>query len=427
MAPRTRHKTARPIRVLTDLTADPRNANRGTARGRDALDRSLREFGPARSIVIDRTGTIIAGHKTVERATRLGIPLRVVQTDGRHLIAVQRRDLDLARDPRARELALADNRVGELDLEWDIAMLQRLQADGLDLSAWWSAEEFAALMDQHQGPGKTDENAVIAPGATDIQVGDLFILGRHRLLCGDATSATDVARVLDGRRPLLMTTDPPYGVRYAPERRHAYAPGQRTAVGRVLNDDRVDWTAAYAGFPGSIAYVWHAGLFAGTVADNLSTVGFTLRSQIIWRKQHFALSRASYHWQHEPCWYAVREGHRSAWRGDRTQTTVWDVPNLNAFGGDRTADNAVTGHATQKPVALFEIPIKNHTTLDDGVYDPFCGSGTAIIAAEKSGRSCTALDLDPQYVQVAVSRWERYTGLRAERFPAARRARSRRS
>ena len=138
-------KSRRRILDLVDLRSDPHNANRGTDRGRAALARSLRDYGAGRAVLIDRHGTIIAGNKTVEQAKRLNIPLRVVKTDGEHLIAVQRDDLDLATDPRAQALAIADNRVGELDLEWDVDMLKQLQADGLDLSAFWTDDEFATL------------------------------------------------------------------------------------------------------------------------------------------------------------------------------------------------------------------------------------------------------------------------------------------
>lgn len=406
------HKRSAP--TLTDLSRDPLNANRGTDRGREALEQSLVRYGAGRSVLVDRHGRVIAGNKTVERAKALNIPLRVVRTDGRHLIAVQRDDLDLTTDPRARALAIADNRVGELDLEWDLDVLKQLRADGLDLTAFWTDEEFAALLgDAHTR--LEDENAVVAPGPTNIQPGDLFALGRHRLLCGDATSSDDVRRALGGLSPTLMTTDPPYGVSYDPAWRHRAMPGQRTAVGRVANDEQADWSDAYQRFPGNVAYVWHAGLKAGTVAASLEASNFQIRSQIIWRKQHFALSRGHYHWGHEPAWYAVRKGATGVWRGDRTQTTVWDVENLNPMGGQRSGENAVTGHGTQKPVRLFVIPILNHTVPGDAIYDPFCGSGTALIAAEKTGRTCIALDVDPVYVQVAVSRWEVFTGQRARR------------
>lgn len=404
------------IRSLSDLIPDPQNANRGTARGREALAKSLQEYGPGRGVLFDRRGTIIAGNKTVEAAKRLNIPLRVVKTDGDVLVAVQRVDLDLATDTRAKQLAIADNRVGEIDLEWDVDMLKRLQAEGLDMSAFWTPEEFATLLAE-PAAGLTDENSVVEPAATDIVRGDLFALGPHRLLCGDATSASDVARLLDGATPNLMATDPPYGVDYDPAWRHRANPKQRTTVGRVLNDDCATWLPAWELFPGSITYVWHAALKAAIVAADLEAAGFSIRSQIIWQKQHFALSRGDYHWAHEPAWYAVRG--KGRWLGDRRQTTVWEVPNLNAIGGGRTADDAPTGHSTQKPVRLFEIPIINHTLPGDAVYDPFVGSGTMVIAAQKTGRIAYALDLDPRYVQATVTRWEQFTGQRAKRLGRA--------
>ena len=230
------------------------------------------------------------------------------------------------------------------------------------------------------------------------------------MLCGDATASADVARVLAGETPRLLVSDPPYGVDYTPAWRHAVYPGQRTAVGRVVNDDRADWTDAWRLFTGDVAYVFHAGLRAATVAASLEAAGFELRSQIIWVKQQFALSRGHYHWGHEPAWYAVRRGATARWCGDRQQSTVWEVPNLNPVGGLREGENAPTGHGTQKPVRLVEIPLLNHTQPGETLFDPFCGSGTALIAAEKTGRRCVALEIDPQYVQVAVSRWEAFTG-----------------
>jgi DNA modification methylase len=411
MAPSSR--PARRVRALHDLTLQTRPANRGTPRGREALAASLQTYGAGRAVLIDRHGQVIAGNKVVEAAQRLGLSLRVIATDGTHLIAVQREDLDLATDAHAQALAVADNRVGELDLEWDPGVLQQLLADGVDLSAFWTPEEFAAIF-AAPTTGLVDENTVVAPRPTDIRVGDLFRLGAHRLLCGDATTADAVTRLLEGAVPTVMTTDPPYGVQYDPAWRHRVAPDQRTAVGRVLNDDRASWAAAWRLYPGPIAYVWHAGLHAATVATDLDAAGFTLRTQIIWHKQHFALSRGDYHWAHEPAWYAVRG--RGRWCGDRRQTTVWEVPNLNPMGGTRSGANAVTGHATQKPVRLFEIPLLNHTQPGEVVYDPFVGSGTALIAAEKLGRVCYALDLDPRYVQAAIDRWEAFTGRVAQRI-----------
>ena len=185
----SKKKIPSPIQNVADLRPDPCNANLGTERGVAALARSLEAYGAGRAVLIDRHGVVIAGNKTVEQARRLNLPLHVVKTDGQHLIAVQREDLDLRRDPRARALAVADNRVGELDLEWNVEMLKHLREDGLDLSAFWTDVEFANLFDEAAG-GLTDDDLAVEPAATNIARGDLFVLGKHRLLCGDATSTS---------------------------------------------------------------------------------------------------------------------------------------------------------------------------------------------------------------------------------------------
>ena len=401
------------VTSLDDLTVDRRNPNQGTSRGQSALAESLEQHGAARSIVVDRHGHIVSGNKVAAAARTLKLPVQVVRTTGDQLVIVQRADLDLSCDPKARALALADNRTAELNLEWDPELLRAFADEGVTLEPWWTPEELEQLCGHGLGTGHTADDAVVEPPPSTIQRGDLFALGEHRLLCGDATDRGDVTRVLNGLTPILMTTDPPYGVEYDPRWRAAVQPQAHTAVGAVANDDRCEWRDAYALFPGAVSYVWHAGVHAAEVAWSLRGCGFQIRAQIVWAKQHFAFSRGHYHWQHEPCWYAVREGHAASWRGSRTQTTVWQVPNLNPHGGHRDGEDAVTGHSTQKPVRLFEIPILNHTRRGDGLYDPFCGSGTAIIAAEKTGRRCMALDIDPQYVQATIQRWEAFTGHRA--------------
>lgn len=228
---------------------------------------------------------------------------------------------------------------------------------------------------------------------------------RHRLLCGDATDAKDVARAMDGEVPNLMVTDPPYGVNYDPEWREAATGFAAQRKGKVTNDDRVDWSEAWRLFPGDVAYVWHAGKYAAEVAQTLE--GFEVRSHIVWRKATFALSRGHYHWMHEPCWYMVREGKTASWIGDRKQTTVWDVKQVGGFGGNEEGEDAAQAHGTQKPVECMARPVRNH---DGDVYDPFVGSGTTIIACEQLERRCFAIDIDPAYVQVALERWQKFTG-----------------
>ena len=182
--------------------------------------------------------------------------------------------------------------------------------------------------------GLTDpDDAPEAPADPVSRLGDVWILGAHRLVCGDATSAADVARALNGVAPTLMVSDPPYGVDYDPSWRARAGvnlnPGK---LGKVDNDDQADWSAAWALFPGDVAYVWHAGKFAATVQASLESCEFEVRSQIIWAKDRFALSRGDYHWQHEPCWYAVRRNARGGWSGDRSQSTLWTIPSREDQG-----------------------------------------------------------------------------------------------
>jgi hypothetical protein len=177
------------------------------------------------------------------------------------------------------------------------------------------------------------------------RLGDIWLLGNHRVGCGDSTSAADVAPVLARSEPHLMITDPPYGVSYQPAwRARRNRSNGKLARGVVLNDDRADWREAYALFPGDVAYVWHGSLHGDVVAADLAACGLQLRAQIIWVKQHFTLSRGDYHWKHETCWYAVREGKGSHWSGDRTQTTVWEIANNNpsaTSSASRVGDTAL--------------------------------------------------------------------------------------
>jgi DNA modification methylase len=212
-----------------------------------------------------------------------------------------------------------------------------------------------------------------------------------------------VAKALDGAAPHLMATDPPYGVEYDPGWRNRAGLGTTRRTGRVENDDRADWREAWALFPGGVAYVWHGALHAATVAESLEACGFGIRAQIVWAKDRLVLGRGHYHWQHEPCWYAVKgAGH---WSGGRKQTTLWRIAGRG--------QDAETAHGTQKPVECMRRPIENNSSPGQAVYEPFCGSGTTVIAAEMSGRACHAVELSPAYVDVAVRRWQDFTGQQA--------------
>ncbi len=200
-----------------------------------------------------------------------------------------------------------------------------------------------------------------------------------------------------------MVTDQPYGVSYDPAWRNEAGVSATSRTGTVRNDDRCDWREAWALFPGDVAYVWHAGIHGRTVADSLEVCGFGIRAQLIWVKNRFVLSRGHYHWQHEPCFYAVHRGGESRWQGARDQSTVWQI----ASRGD---DDDATVHGTQKPIECMLRPILNNSARGGAVYEPFAGSGTTIIAAEKSGRRCFGMEIEPRYCDVTVERWQKFSG-----------------
>jgi DNA modification methylase len=375
------------------LIPHARNARTHSAEQVDQIAASIREWGWTNPVLVTEEGTIIAGHGRVLGAKKLGlIEAPVMVAAGWSKAQIQ-------------AYALADNKLA-LNAGWDDALL-KLELDelselGFDLDlTGFSADEIAALGSELV-EGLTDPDKAPEPPVEPISLpGDLWILRSHRLLCGDSTVQSDVENVLGGIRPHLMVTDPPYGVDYDPAwRATAGLKQNKQRLGKVANDDRADWREAWALFPGSVGYVWHAGRHASTVQESLAAAGFDVRAQIIWAKDRFALSRGHYHWQHEPCWYAVRQGSAN-WTGDRKQSTLWQIPSREGPGFE---------HGTQKPVECMKRPIENNSAPGQAVYEPFCGSGTTIMAAEMTGRVCHAIELLPQYVDVAVQRWQAFTG-----------------
>jgi len=305
-------------------------------------------------------------------------------------------------EEQRREFIIKDNvGFGEWDYdqlanEWDAEDLTKW---GMDLPA-----DFGADLNE----GLTDPDEVPEVPETPITVlGDVWIMGKHRIVCGDSTDADTVAKCLNGVEPHLMVTDPPYGVEYDADWRvkaGVNPDNGGTAVGKVANDDRADWTEAWALFPGDVAYVWHAGTHSPVVAQSLASCNFERRALIIWAKSNFPMGRGHYHHKHEPCWYVVKKGGTGHWSGDRKQTTLWEIDSPR---------KSETGHSTQKPVECMKRPIENNSSPGQAIYEPFSGSGTTIIAGEMTGRSIHAIELSPAYVDVAVKRWQDFTGEKA--------------
>jgi DNA modification methylase len=339
----------------------------------------------------------IAFKKASEGNVVLGGNMRLRACIAAGLKEVPAIDLTGFTDAQQREFVIKDN-VGYGEWEWDKIIADWPEAEewGLDIPEWAEVKPEAGE-DDYEIPDEIQ---------TDIVLGDLFEIGPHRLVCGSSTEADVVAKVLNGKEPYLMVTDPPYGVSYDPmwRKEHNETKGfaaKTKQTGKVQNDNQADWSEAWSLSPSKVVYVWHSGIHGATVSDSLIKNKFLLRAQIIWNKQFGVFGRGDYHWQHEPCWYAVKEGNKGNWAGDRKQTTVWDIKGFNPNGNDLQKKEAKTGHGTQKPVECMARPIKNH---DGDVYDPFLGSGTTMVAAHQLNRKCYGIEIDPKYCQVIVDR-----------------------
>jgi DNA modification methylase len=373
------------------LIPSARNARTHSATQVAEIAGSIRTFGFTNPLLVGENADIVAGHGRLAAARLLGL-IEVPVIPLRGLNEVER-----------RLLMLADNRIA-LNAGWDAEMLKLELTDlskiGADLKILgFSEQELSVALGGSAGLVHEDEVPGLGTSAVSRQ-GDIWLLGPHRVGCGDCTDAAAVSAVLGGALPQLMVTDPPYGVEYDPEWRHRLGINKSEKRGKIANDERADWTAAWRLFPGDVAYVWHAALHAGTVAASLIAADFTIRSQIIWAKERLVMGRGDYHWQHEPCWYAVRK--RGNWSGDRKQTTLWNI----ATGGQ----DAETEHATQKPVECMRRPMLNNSSPGHAIYEPFLGSGTTLIAAHSAGRVCLAIEIDPLFVDLAIRRWRTFTG-----------------
>lgn len=349
--------------------------------------------------LVDGKYWVYAGNQRVQAAKKLGmkeIPCSVVE--------------NLPDDVMRKRIILDNKTFGEFDLdilanEWDYDILLEAGFNDKELANFGEIEDL----------GSTEEDTeVLAPPKDPIsKTGDLYQLGPHRLLCGDSTLPDDVNKVLDGAEPILMVTDPPYGVNYdaswRKDKLNIHGKKQNIRKGIVLNDNVNDWRIAYSLFPGNILYIWHASLFTHKVAQNIEDCNFDLKNLIIWNKHAFSLSRGDYHWKHEPCWYAIRKNQQHNWQGSRKESTIWDIDSLQETGRKDCAEDS-TGHSTQKPLECMARPIRNNSAKGEGVYDPFLGSGTTLIAAEQLGRICYGIEIDPAYCDVIVKRYIKFIG-----------------
>lgn len=377
---------------LIPYVNNPRN-NDGAV---DAVASSIKNFGFKVPIVIDKNKEIINGHTRLKAAKKLGLKeVPVIVAD------------DLT-EAEVKAFRLADNKVAEI-AEWDQGLLGLELAELGDLDLDFEMGDFGfELEDLDLG----DEDEIIEdeydeelPEEPTTKLGQVFKLGRHRLMCGDSTSSEDVKKLMDGKLADLLLTDPPYNVNYE---------GGTKDKLTISNDNLQDQefrellVGAFKSAdenmkPGAVFYIWHADTegynFRGACLD----VGWKVRQCLIWNKNAMVMGRQDYQWKHEPCLYGWKEGAGHLWASDRKQTTVinFDKPMRSTI------------HPTMKPIALFDYQIKNNTKGGDIVLDLFGGSGTSIMACEQNGRICYTMELDPRYCDAIINRWEEFTGEKA--------------
>jgi DNA modification methylase len=361
---------------------------------------SITRFGIVDPIIVnsnkDRKNIIIGGHQRVKVALEMGID------------SVPCHFIDLTRD-KERELNV---RLNKNTGEWDWSILAT-EFDVEELTEWGFSEDEFSFPDPTPVEGLTDEDAVPEVEESITKPGDLWILGEHRVLCGDATISTDVEKLMDGQKADMVFTDPPWNVNYgAVDKNNAQGYKPRT----ILNDQME--TGAFKDFMSSAfammalasrsgcpTYVVMSAQEWGNLMLELHENGYHWSSTIIWNKDHLVLSRKDYHTKYEPIWYGWKEGDaRLCPVEDRKQSDVWDV--------DRPTKSEL--HPTTKPIELVERAISNSSNVDGLVIDTFLGSGSTLIACEKTGRKCYGMELDPHYCDVIVKRWEEYTGKKAE-------------
>lgn len=358
---------------------------------------SIKEFGFTNPVLIDADNGIIAGHGRLMAAQKLGLD---------NVPCIRLTDLTPA---QLKAYVIADNKLA-LNAGWNDELL-RLELDALkemdfDLGLTGFSQEELDAMFPKVVDALTDEDAVPEqPAIPKTVLGDIWLLGDHRVMCGDSTSIDEVEKLMDGQLADMWLTDPPYNVAYEGKTKDAL-----TIQNDKMSDDqfrqflRDSFVVADAVMKkGAVFYIWHADSEGYNFRGACKDAGWTVRQCLIWKKQTMVMGRQDYHWKHEPCLYGWKDGASHLWASDRKQTTILEF--------DRPSRNAE--HPTMKPVELFEYQILNNTKGSDIVLDSFGGSGTTAIACEKTGRKARLMELDPKYCDVIVKRWQDFTGKKA--------------
>ena len=378
---------------IKDLKSDHKNARKRTDRSAKLIAESLQRYGAARSIVIDEDNRILAGNGTIEGAKAAGIQnIRVIETDGTEIIAVKRTGLS---EDEKIGLALADNRTSDLS-DWDKDMLQQLSAEH-DLAPWFDADDLAEILgeaEQLPAEGLTDADDVPeAPEEPVTKLGDLWVLGDHRLLCGDSTDVLAVERLMDGGKADMVFTDPPYGMNLDTDyTKMAETKVQSKKYRPVIGDDEAfDASALIAMFPDAQEQFWWGGDW---YYETLPRGG----SWIVWDKRNEASD-------------GLTGNHfEMLWSQNKHRRYI-----IRHLWSGFTARNKDTKrvHPTEKPVEVLSNVLENYSKTNWTITDLFGGSGSTLIACEKTGRHARLMELDPRYCDVIIKRWEDFTGKKA--------------
>ena len=370
---------------------------------------SIKEFGFTNPILLDKENVIIAGHGRMLAAQRLGLSeVPCIRLD--HLTEAQK-----------KAYIIADNKLA-LNAGWDNELLGlelgELRDEGFDISlTGFTEEELAGLIVEEIPEGLTDEDQVPeVPEDPVTKLGDIWVLGKHRLMCGDSTSIDAIETLMQGQFADMWLTDPPYNVALGFDETPEQAKKRnRRTDGLTVKNDKMDndsfrqflrdsYSAADANMKaGAVFYIWHADSEGYNFRGAASDIGWKIRQCLIWRKSSLVMGRQDYHWMHEPCLYGWKEGAGHLWASDRKQTTIFDFVKPSRNGQ----------HPTMKPVELFEYQMLNNTKGSDIVLDSFGGSGTTIIACEKHGRIARLMELDEKYCDVIIKRWQDFSGQEA--------------
>jgi len=398
---------------LGELIPDELNANKGTARGLSAVENSLQKYGAARSVVLDKNNRIVAGNKTWEACGAIGMEnVLVVETTGETLVAVKRMDIDLD-SPRGRALAIADNRAGELGLSWDAESLAHI-AEKIDLLEFWTPGELEALeLPDLDSVGVEDEGGD-PDSAPEVEAevvtvpGDVWLLGRHRVVCGDSTDPETVGVLMGSERAALVFTDPPYDLA-GQSRQYGVRELRGESYGKLY---AAEWDKGFdigklAGVlplvmgANASAYVTTSHFFLPTLIPMFSEL-FDYSNVCVWAKSNPmpSLSKRHWTWSHEFVMYGTKGKHAFNFPAQGNALSVWNIA--------KSPKNE--HHPTQKPVAIPAHAVLHSSRPGDVVADLFLGSGSTVIACEKEGRDCYGVELSAAYVDVVVRRWQEFTG-----------------